>query len=481
MPLKTDMKRNFSTMTRLKGEALFRSGSIRISTGNVNRVEGKSVGASTYHVQLSSEKNELTGCCDCPEYDNAGVCKHIWGMMLKADEKGFLARTHMAYISFIDDDDEFMDDFDEDEEDEDELSSWPLSPPSLKKPIPVRNAKPAPRIVPVPPPPPPAWRKLISSIQEASKYVKPPVETWRDDLEIYFVIESGQHTWGAVFCLNIQVREKLQSGDWGKLKDHAISREQVSLIPDPLDRDLVGLLGGKVEYSYGVSSDRIPSAILMPPPLVEILMPKVCASGKCLLRSFKEQPLEAMPVLAWDPLPPFGLAMKMADMGEDYVLSGGFRRGDDFLELTAPAVLFQPGFFVANNQISRFNAEDCIVWLTALRREGKVSIAKKDGRQFRAEILKGGIVPATHWPEELAYEEVSPNPQACIRFAPVETFSYSRRKATTLQGHLSFNYGEATMDFGERDNALSWRTKTYSFGATPLLNWKPPPGWRDFP
>ena len=453
MPLKTDLKQYFSTVTRQKGEALYRSGSIRIGSGSISKVAGKSVGTSTYHIDLSSANKEILGCCDCPEYDDLGACKHIWGMMLKADEKGYLTETHATYISILDDDDEdeddeFMDDFDEGEDEypnEDRLS-WARSPRG-KKPPPVTKTTPGQRIVP---PPPPAWKKLISSVQEAARHVTAPVESWRDDREIYYVIDGGQQTWGTVFCLNIQVREKLQSGAWGKLKDHSISRGQVSLIPDPLDRELVGLLGGKVEYSYGVYSDRIPSAILMPPPLVEILMPKVCASGKCLLRANKDQPFEAMPVMGWDPLPPFGLAMKMDDMGEEYVLSGGFRRGDDFLELTSPTALFQSGFFLANNQISRFNTEDCVVWLTALRREGKVSITKKDGPQFRAEILKGGIVPATQWPPELAYEEISPKPQSCVRFAPVETFGYSSRKATSLEGRLSFNYGDATTAFGER-------------------------------
>ena len=422
MSLKSDLKPYFAASIREKGEQYFFGGRIQITSGNDFKVEGKALGTSVYKVILEVVDDEIEGYCECPDYAETGVCKHVWGMVLKAEEKGHLQRKQSSFIPTVSSFDDAM--------------QWFDSRRTRKKPV-----------APPKPAPTPKWKQLLIDVDATAKITDPPAEVWRDGREIYYVIDSESFNWANAFSVSIQMRDRMQSGVWGKLKDHNITRSQVSVIPNSNDRELLGLLFGKMDFSYGIPSERVPVVVRMPPAMVDVLMPRVCASGKCLLRHDKHQALEYMPVLAWDELPPFRLELHMEEVGDEYLLAGRFRRGEEIVELNEPAAMYESGYFVAADKISRFYTEGALAWLAVLRREKGVTVAKADGAAFRAELLKGKSVPATNWPKELAYQEVSAKPKPSIHFSPVDG-GYRQSPTPKLEGALSFDYGHAVYPWG---------------------------------
>ena len=101
MSLKSDLKPYFAASIREKGEQYFFGNRIQLTSGNDFKVEGKALGTSPYKVILEVVDDEIEGYCECPYYAEAGVCKHVWGLVLKADEKGYLQRNQASFVPTV--------------------------------------------------------------------------------------------------------------------------------------------------------------------------------------------------------------------------------------------------------------------------------------------------------------------------------------------------------------------------------------------
>src|ERR1041384_3633462 len=119
MKLSKRLGGDFSSQTRARGSDYYRAGWVRIQQGSDSAVTAKVQGARQYEVSIHCDDQELTMWCDCPYFDSAGPCKHLWATILAAEAQGFLSEAANADLDII------VYDYQDDDSDEEETDSAP--------------------------------------------------------------------------------------------------------------------------------------------------------------------------------------------------------------------------------------------------------------------------------------------------------------------------------------------------------------------
>ena len=86
----SELYRNqFDAGVRSRGAAYFHRGAVRIEFGDAVELNAVVTGSRPYHTAFYLEEDCLVGYCDCPYYETEGRCKHLWALLLAADDRGF--------------------------------------------------------------------------------------------------------------------------------------------------------------------------------------------------------------------------------------------------------------------------------------------------------------------------------------------------------------------------------------------------------
>ena len=228
---------------------------------------------------------------------------------------------------------------------------------------------------------------------------------------------------------------------WGKLKTHKLRFNDVDSIPNTEDRRIIAMLVGSLRDSiYGYSSyyqESISPQFSLPPPLWEVVLPLICATGRSLLRVSNATD-ELLP-LSWDDGDPweFYLRMAPAEIGAAYRVCGGLGRGEIEMPIAKPLLMLAGGLVFSNGQVARLNDHRAFAWIALLRQKGELSIPKQDSEAFLGEVLRFAHYPRLELPEELRFQEtvLRPKPKLLIKPGPRHPFRHPR-----LLGKLGFDY-----------------------------------------
>ena len=186
MKLASALSSQFDDGVRSRGASYFRSGAVRILSGSASEVQARVRGSRLYDLEISWDGRKLTLFCDCPYFETAGPCKHLWATILASDAKDYFSTmTRFDPKSVVYDtpgdvngDDEAGSDDEEPDEDEDsEEDPVYESPTRHFLPIPPSGAKPQPRLVPQPQP----WRPTPAPKPQPAPHVWQP--SWRERLQ----------------------------------------------------------------------------------------------------------------------------------------------------------------------------------------------------------------------------------------------------------------------------------------------------------
>ena len=94
------------------------------------------------------------------------------------------------------------------------------------------------------------------------------------------------------------------------------------------------------------------------------------------------------------------------------------------MELAKPVLLLAGGLVFWDSWVSRLNDHGAFGWISLLRAQGSLSIPKKEGDTFLAELLRFPRQPNLELPEELKFELLAPSPEA--------QFDHQARRASSL-------------------------------------------------
>jgi superfamily II DNA or RNA helicase len=251
---------------------------------------------------------------------------------------------------------------------------------------------------------------------------------------------------GRGLTVDVLHREPRKGGGWSKPKPQKVSRRIARGVPEATDRQALAVLLGGLEdgsyagmyESYGTPTSRY----RLPEPLSPVVVPVLCATGRCRLRRRPDE-LDP-PHLAWDGGPPWELWLEVRRGPKGLTVEGGLRRGDEKRALSEPALLTWGGLVFFEDRAARLDHRGAFPWIVDLRRALRLTLPASGAPRLIDALTSSRERPRVELPPDLAYEEeaVRPRPSLAVK-SPRNPWG-----APGLRCELSFEYGDRLLPEG---------------------------------
>jgi len=311
MPFTTSIARYFDRRVRDRGSSILASHAVTILKGNDHEVSAAVQGTHIYHVDLLRERDEVGISCTCPYFETEGECKHVWATLLSAELKGYLQPPGTKRPSLV-----FTADSDPDGEDSlpDEEIFRLVSPVSPAHTAAVRR---------------PDWYHTLETLPRPL-----PVDArahWPPDREIYYAL-MGSINVDQNVGLRICFRDRLKTGGWGRLKSEDVLIRSLESIPDPLDREILFSFVAP-QYTFAYAKVNFQTVQPLAPGRAEIILTRICATGRCILQTSLSESPNLSERLRWDG-GKWRFRLTPVSEGQYWRFSGYFYREQERLELS---------------------------------------------------------------------------------------------------------------------------------------------------
>ncbi|HYN21667.1 MAG TPA: SNF2-related protein, partial [Thermoanaerobaculia bacterium] len=395
MTLATRLSPFFTTAVRRRGAQYLRDERVRLTSCGPNEATATVNGSEVYSVRLVRSGDRVEASCTCPYAERDEPCKHIWATLLEVEVRGGLGTPGG----------------------------------NLPRGLVTTEASVAPISTPRKVTPQPSWRDLLVPLAAP----EPSLSSVKGEI-VYLITPHPSPT--RQLRLDLLVRSRKQDGTWAQTAKLRIDRSEVRGLPDAADRSVLSLLlGAQTPGSFRWSSySPVPDLWELSGDVAEVLMPALCATGRCLRRLPTEG--ESSEHLLWDERP-WELWLEVreeVDGGGE--LTGSLRRSEERIALTEPALFLCSGLVFLGTHVSRLNAAGGLRWLPLLRR-GSMKAPAEEKDELVARLLTWPESLRLEIPEHLRPEEVraAPLPRLRLRAAGPGRSPYD-----WLEGELSFLY-----------------------------------------
>jgi superfamily II DNA or RNA helicase len=438
MKLASVLSSDFDSDVRARGASYFRLNAVRIKRGNATEVLAGVRGSRVYDVEITWDGHRLTLFCDCPYFETAGACKHLWATILASD-----AQNYFSAITKLSPRDVYFDELPDPDDPEDEAPYYtPLgnyTPPGHA----AQPFKMQPQIVP------PAWRQHLNEIVPAGSLAR---TLWPAQRELLYVVDATASAVRGALVLDLKTREPKLKGGWKKPATPQISRAALAELPNPADRHILGLLTGTAMNSDWMSYssyESIASGFRLRHPFAATIMPEIARTGRCLIQS-SPSGQEWLP-LSWDDGEPWRFALRLTrPEGRQWSLVGCLRRGDEEMDVSAP-LLVAEGLVFTRDRIARLEEGAPLEWIASLRKLRRIDAPAGDAGQMLAALLEHPLAARLEVPEELQYEEVRPVPRPRLTLRSVKRNEWDLER---LRAELSFDYAGRRVPDGAKGNGI---------------------------
>jgi superfamily II DNA or RNA helicase len=434
-----------------------------------------------YHVRLEyDEHGDPVYDCSCPHFQDHGgyPCKHLWAVLLQAEQEGVLTVPANAHgrpgdtaleESEVEEEETdespgdrgdrsgggngngFKNVNEEEEAEEDDDDSLPPS-------------------VPMPPPKRPAaarrptgpnddigaaakqvdWRKQIDRLGHTMRQypqaaragaggASAAATAWAANRRILYVVDVTATLEGRGLVIELASQVVKRDGSGGERpRQLKIGREQVAALPDPVDRQILQMLLGAHRGDWGYYSyydADVARRFVLPEAAYDTTFRLMCQTGRARLRKGKEDTADA---LAWDEGPPweFWLEFKPSPGGRYQILDGSLRRNGMRMGLGDADLLLRGGLLFADHRVSRYDHRGAFDLVAELRDGMKLSVPLADRDDLLRKLLSLPRLPRIELPQDLQVQEIRP------AMRPRLTVKRPARDADDrLIGVPSFDYG----------------------------------------
>jgi superfamily II DNA or RNA helicase len=460
MGLSKKLARDVARDVRARGRQYYDAGAVHIVRGDTQGVRATVNGTDRYRVSLDRRKKSLQVCCSCPYYQDRGVpCKHVWATILTAEDRGYLQAPGdrgPLYLRNCNDEQvlTWVSGGSEDGAAEHRTGDRGVNGHERRHGHPYRQHGPQHR-EPRPTPPPldqrPGWRQAMPTGLEAAPAEQPAVplriEPWPAGREVVYIVDAEAARDGRGLLVEVGQRQRKKDGTWTKTRTQRIPLGQVPLLPEASDRELLSLLGGAREeisylpvatYDYTLY-DTAPARYRLPGPAQELLLSRMCATGRTLMRLAAEDP-EPKPLhwddgTAWE----FWLCVSRDEEGQNYAVIGELRRGDEHRPLSEPVLLVPGGLVLGSDTAARLQDFGAFDWIKLLRQQGTMTVPVAEKDKLLGQLLSLPRLPRLELPPELRFEEVAVEPRPRLRLqAPHDHQVWGG--IPRLFGDVSFDY-----------------------------------------
>jgi len=410
-------ERAFSSISRLKGQNLWRGNRVRVLGAIPGAADLEVRGTMPYSVQIRSDetKRNLSVHCTCPYFADGHACKHIWAALLAISKKGVFGSAPGKEFQVT---------------------------LSAKSPAVRRNRGPADVV---------SWRDEIARAQAPRPASFDNINYGRVESNkvIGFVVDLPYCLRQQKIRLRFVIQEYLKNGTLGVMKFAELNQDSMRFFPDPVDRQLLRAVLGRTEInassSFFAPSRGIPS-VGVPADYAEDLLAEISTAGRLLLQkreahSFsKNVKLEPLPYL-FNP-EKWRLRALLERTGPVFALSARLESDSqsanlkDLLGTVDRFVFFES--FMATSDTDKTGA-----WLSLFQKNRRLEIPENEIDHFLEMYLNDPMTPTLDLPAELGFTEI---PSA----APVVRLVFSNLDDSPLfEARLSFKYGERVVQSQE--------------------------------
>ena len=439
------IQRDFSHKTRERGEEYYRRGTVEIIDSEPNRVRARVQGSNLYHLSIGWDGSQYSYSCSCPRFqEHDDLCKHIWATLLAADARGVLPGAEDLA-------DETDGDDDDDEEEDDEFVQEVQTMKFGNREVEFLKFRERPHTTQ--PRRHAVWRRRLDELRSDYRWnALPPPAPWPVDKQIVYAINAHQIDPTKGLSIELYSRHSDKSG---AMKSLRMQLNQVNLLPDPLDRQLLGtLVGLAANGNYGYQDVAVPNQLwLRNPRDTSVILRMICQTGRCLLHRRDEEAGDQFEALEWDQGEPwhFNLAIVPDENVKAYRLAGLLRRGEERLNISEPRLIAPGGLIVVRDTIAEFNDSGAFRFIHLLRAEPNLQIPFEQGDQFLEELFQFPDVPPLELPASMDLAEIRLAPKPRLNLSPP---SQSRENGDRLSCGLSFSYGDVAVSQGQNGSAV---------------------------
>jgi len=433
-----------SSRTRSRGAVYFTSGAVSRIDVRDAILQARVTGSQPYDVCLAAAGTLLRASCTCPYYlDRVDICKHVWAALLAAEAQGIPlidpghATNHLTIEPMdLDDPDDW---YGQDEDawrnaDEDSFGTPAANARSERRPRATR----------------PAWQHLLDAIVAAPATAAPARPRLASG-ELLYVIDVEASLAAGEAVIDLMTREQKANGEWGKPRPARVTAADIGTLAPGADRQILErLLGARPQFDWSAGYGEFGelSRVRLRGVLVEEILPRACATGRCMARvpakpgspardtvaPVKPDAPALLPLTA-DDGPPWRLQVTIrrdAAAGA-YVIDGSFTREDQQMALAEPLLVLGDGMLVTTTHAARLDHGGAHTWLATLRRVASISVPF-DGRPALIDALIAQGPPLAQVPDDLRVTIESGQPRAWLRLTPM------RFRADRLEAEMLFDY-----------------------------------------
>ena len=297
--------------------------------------------------------------------------------------------------------------------------------------------------------PEPVWRRRLSLITNAVR-TDPVIapDDWASGREILYLVDPEASRTSGKLAVEICYRERTMKGEWGKIKSQRIPMSAISTLRDPADQQILAMLSGARDgywpgYDYH-GSYSLSNRFALSTTLQQLLLPLMCATGRCVLRSSKKN--AEMQAIEWDDAGAwqFWLTLQLDEATNEYELRGVLRRASQEMEV-ASAILTTQGIVIGPDlRAAKFDSHGARVWTDAMRKSGELRIPAADSNDLIAHLLELPTPPNLDVPEDLQVRARQFCARASLDFAQTQIcVSHSQSR---LEADLLFDYPGMTVN-----------------------------------
>ncbi len=415
---------------RDRGEGYFLHDLVELERVGEGVAEATVQGTRPYDVRLRRVGKRLVCSCTCPYFEReASACKHVWALVLALDEGGQLEGFddgRPVSLEAVEPDAGYGEAAAEIDRDGAGADSRARARPGA-----VRSGAAG------------TWREVFGN------FPSPRLDPFAEDRlalwmrrELLYTVSAPETLDGRGLALAVSMREPRQNGTWGRARQQRIPFDDLPLLPSPQDRQILAVLAGAHDGSYGgysfSYSREIQPRNRLRGPLVDVVLPLAAGTGRLLLLP-RDGSREPLPIRLDEGGPwEIALSLRPADDAASYRVAGELARGADRLPLAAVELALADGWFFTRGELCRWSSPGAFPWFSALRNQPPISLPRGEAADWLAMVLAQPHLPRLELPPDLGFEVVAAAPAPRLSIRPAAG-------AKGLAAELAFDYGERTV------------------------------------
>lgn len=404
-----------------RGERYYHQRRVRITYHDETRVDAEVTGSNIYKTSLFSNSTdgtvEISANCSCAYFNRFGACKHVWALLVAADEHvlmvppngAYYQRTTPAYLWEIDGE-----------------------APGSGVGISTRGGEnKSVRREPVLP-----WKAPLVEMKNVApdgydSQTSQPQPSKETVLEVKLSLESDYQP--GCLLLTAHTRTRLQNGGLSKPKPLSVG----DIPPDFSEEDYIlaaMLLANRASPSYYLDKETI----TLDKQAGMRLLPRLCRRGSFMATRNSEE----WGPLTWDGDVPWALELEVtpSNKNAEFVFDGLLMRGNERRPVRQLIAALDDGWLLWPNEIGQLTDTNALHWINRLMDETTLTMPATVANAFVADLLSQSLISVERLPEILKYSEVRVEPRPQLNVHKVTDL-----RSTTIGASVTLHYGEMSV------------------------------------